>query len=941
MIAKSNTKSRPQGGATVIDTVVGLAELVSNKQVVYDCCESTTTHSTPTLRQGMRLIFNMLNTPSGRFVTPHFTYTVVLPISDPVTIDWGDNTTSSTTNHIYSTFGSYTVEITGDITSFGSGSAYPWPGVQWLTSIPTWGPSSIVNLSGAFAGATSLTSLPSTLPTSVTNVSYMFADISGLYTAGLWNNTVNISGWATDSIIDKSYFFSPDRITDTTAIDIKSPFYIASPSMPLTNSLTSTSISLTWSNAATNPTNTMVQYSTSPSGGWSSPITVSYPGTSVTVTNLLPETAYYFRIYTTKNGLSSLPITTSTTASTRVAQPSGLTANNATTTSISLSWINNTDNPTNTVVEYTTSLSGSWTTHNLFANGSATTITVTPLESGVAYYFRVYTVKGSLTSMPSTPSSVVSTLENPFWNSVVTVAGGTNGYADGVGTSARFDNPQDIVSDSSGNIYVADTNGNRIRKINTQGVMTTIAGSGSTAFADGTGIGASFNRPKGIAVDIIGNIYVADTYNYRIRKITPGGVVTTLAGSQYGFADGTGTGASFSFLNEIAIYNATGDLFVADEYRIRRVTQGGVVSLLAGTTTLGYQEGTGAGANFSLIKGIAIASDGTLIVTDSDISRIRTVTQQGVTALLAGSGGRGQVDGTGGGATLNQPSGIAFESGGTSLIFADNGTHVIRRVTYPGGVVTTIAGSGLPGADDGPVASATFQFPRCLAVGAGGNVLIGHGFTTSNSSYIRAVIKTASQAPTGLTTSNPTLTSITLSWTNNSTTLTDTLVEYQPASGSWTTFTHNPLGSGNSITVTGLNSGTTYSFRVSSTVYGVTVAGPSATASGTTTEPPAPPSGLTTPSQPTITSVIPGDSSVALTWTVPVYDGGTSILRYYIRVINATGSILQIINTQSTSLSYTVTGLVNGLECKFTVAAVNIIGVGPYSSETSTVTPIP
>ena len=523
--------------------------------------------------------------------------------------------------------------------------------------------------------------------------------------------------------------------------------------------------------------------------------------------------------------MTSTPFTTSTPFSTSLAPPSGLTASNATITSIDLSWINNTDNPTNTVVEYTTSLSGSWTTFTHSALGSATTITVTGLNSETSYYFRVSSIKNSLTSMPSTPSSVALTLVNPFWNSVVTVAGGIYGYVDGVGTSARFGSPHAIVSDSSGNIYIAEEYNNRIRKMNTQGVVTTFAGSGTAAFADGTGVGASFNKPKGVAVDSNGNVYVADNLNYRIRKITPGGVVTTLAGNGgQGVNDGTGTGASFLFLYAIAIYNATGDLFVADGSRIRKVTQGGVVSLLAGTTTQGYQEGTGAGAIFANVRGIAIASDGTLIVTDSDNSRIRTVSQAGVTALLAES-------------SNTQPSAIAFESGGTSLIFAASAIHVISRVTYPGGVVTRIAGSGMIGADDGPAASATFRNPRGLAVGAGGNVLIGHDFynTFTSSSYIRAVIKTASQAPTGLTTSNPTLTSITLSWTNNSTTLTDTLVEYQPASGSWTTFTHNPLGSGNSITVTGLNSGTTYSFRVSSTVYGVTVAGPSTTASGTTT----------------------------------------------------------------------------------------------------------
>ena len=534
--------------------------------------------------------------------------------------------------------------------------------------------------------------------------------------------------------------------------------------------------------------------------------------------------------------MTSTPFTTSSAVSTTFAPPTNLTTSNVTANSVVLNWSNSISNLADTLVEYNTALTGTWTTFTHALLGSATTITVTGLNSETSYYFRVSSVKNSLTSIPSTPSSVALTLVDPYWNRVVTVAGFGSGYADGVGTSALFYSPQGMASDSSGNVYVAEYTNHRIRKITPQGVVTTIAGSGSAAFADGTGTGASFNQPRGVAVDSIGNLYVSDGLNRRIRKITPQGVVTTLAGNgTSGTADGTGAGASFQGLGHIAIYEATGELFVVDVYRIRKVTQLGVVSLLAGSTTYGNQEGTGAGASFYSLTGIAVASDGTVIVADTGNSRIRRITQLGVTSLLAGSSS-GFVDDIGINAKINQPTGIAFESGGTSLIFADNATHRVRRVTYPEGVVTTIAGNGTSGYTDGIGSSAAFSYPTGIAVGAGGNVLVSHSYGSGGSNYhiIRGVIKTASQAPTGLTTSNPTLYSITLTWTNNSTTLTDTLVEYQPASGSWTTFTHNTLGSGNSITVTDLTPETTYSFRVSSTVYGVTVAGPSATASGTT-----------------------------------------------------------------------------------------------------------
>jgi sugar lactone lactonase YvrE len=173
---------------------------------------------------------------------------------------------------------------------------------------------------------------------------------------------------------------------------------------------------------------------------------------------------------------------------------------------------------------------------------------------------------------------------------ITTLAGVPIGSADGTGSAARFNYPDGVASDSSGNLYVADTGNNTIRKITPAGVVTTLAGTpGIIGSADGTGSHAQFNGPWSVAVDGSGNVYVADTGNNTIRKITSAGVVTTLAGTAgvTGSADGTGGAASFSAPSGVAA-DSSGNVYVADtnNFTIRKITPAGVVSTLAGTGAL-------------------------------------------------------------------------------------------------------------------------------------------------------------------------------------------------------------------------------------------------------------------------------------------------------------------------------------------------------------------
>jgi sugar lactone lactonase YvrE len=203
-------------------------------------------------------------------------------------------------------------------------------------------------------------------------------------------------------------------------------------------------------------------------------------------------------------------------------------------------------------------------------------------------------------------------------------AGGEEGFADGIGRDAKFERPSGIAIDAAGNLYVADGGNHRIRKITPAGKVSTLAG-GEEGFADGIGRDAKFREPSGITIDTVGNLYVADSVNNRIRKITPAGKVSTIAGGERGFADGIGGDASFYSPTGIAI-DAVGNLYVADagNNRIRKVTPAGEVSTLAGGKR-GFTNGFGSYARFNGPVDIAIDAAGNLYVADTWNHRIRKI----------------------------------------------------------------------------------------------------------------------------------------------------------------------------------------------------------------------------------------------------------------------------------------------------------------------------
>jgi len=293
---------------------------------------------------------------------------------------------------------------------------------------------------------------------------------------------------------------------------------------------------------------------------------------------------------------------------------------------------------------------------------------------------------------------------------VTTIAGSTSGYADGVGSAAKFASPDGITVDINGNIYVADKFNQRIRKITSGGTVTTLAGS-TAGYVNGLGANAKFNYPTGVAVDGLGNIYVADTENHSIRKITSVGSVTTLAGGTSGNADGTGANASFNFPQGLVV-DPGGNVFVADteNYRIRKITAAGVVTTIAGSTE-GFADGAGSTAQFNYPTSIAIDGGGSLYIADS--YKIRKISSTGVVTTLAGGSTSGFADGIGPEARFSGPFGVAVDGSGNVFV-TDTDNSKIRKISATG-VVTTIAGS-IPGYVDGEGVAAQFNIPTGIVL---------------------------------------------------------------------------------------------------------------------------------------------------------------------------------------------------------------------------------
>ena len=269
----------------------------------------------------------------------------------------------------------------------------------------------------------------------------------------------------------------------------------------------------------------------------------------------------------------------------------------------------------------------------------------------------------------------------------------------GPARSAQLASPEGITRDAKGNLYIADTWNHRIRKVSAEGIITTVAGNGISDFGGdgGPATSAQLFSPETVAVDGAGNLFIAESGNNRIRKVSPEGVITTMAGNGTSGFNGDGgpaTSAQLAFPRTVVV-DAAGNLFIAGSgSRIRKVNREGIITTAAGNGTSGFSGdgGPAASAQFSTATGMAVDAAGNLLIADTQNHRIRKVSRDGIITTVAGNGTSG-FSGDGGPATsaqLNRPQAVAADAAGT-LFIIDSGNR-IRKVT-PGGVITTIVGN--------------------------------------------------------------------------------------------------------------------------------------------------------------------------------------------------------------------------------------------------------
>ena len=332
-----------------------------------------------------------------------------------------------------------------------------------------------------------------------------------------------------------------------------------------------------------------------------------------------------------------------------------------------------------------------------------------------------YTISSPMSLTPTTANGPI------VRTNVSTIAGsGSSGYTDGTTASPKFYSPTGVAIAASGNIYIADSQNHCIRKISASGYVSTFAGSGIAGFANGDATAAQFNTPYALAVDASENLYVTESTSHAIRKITAAGLVSTFAGSttMSGFLDAQGTNALFAAPKGLGV-DASGNVYVADanNNRIRKITNTGVVTTVAGDGTAAFLDGQGTAAKFSNPTGVAVASTGTIYISDASNNRIRVISNTGAVTTIAGSGAPGFLNGQGTSAQFNAPRAISVDSTG-NIYVVDYNNNRIRKITDTGSV-STLSGTGAFGAVNGVGSVATFKYPEGIAVDAAGNLFVG------------------------------------------------------------------------------------------------------------------------------------------------------------------------------------------------------------------------
>jgi sugar lactone lactonase YvrE len=334
------------------------------------------------------------------------------------------------------------------------------------------------------------------------------------------------------------------------------------------------------------------------------------------------------------------------------------------------------------------------------------------------------------------PAGIITTIAGKF-------PGGFSGDG-GPGTNAQFSGPWGLALAPAGDLFIADENNYRVRKLSATGIITTVAGNGDCCDLRDGGLAtnASLSHPEGIALDAVGNLFIADSGNWLIRKVSTNGIISTVAGGGHPItALGDGGPATNALLTdpEAVAVDANGNLLIADRYNqiIRRVDTNGIITTIAGNRSLGFSGDGGQATNAALQNPVALAVDasGNLFIADQSNIRIRKVDTNGIITTVAGNGepgiyGHGTYSGDGGVATnasLNLPGGLAADAAG-NLFIADTENNRVRKVA-PDGVITTVAGNGDGNFSnaDGVATEVSLPNPKGVAVDAAGNLYMTLG----------------------------------------------------------------------------------------------------------------------------------------------------------------------------------------------------------------------
>lgn len=547
------------------------------------------------------------------------------------------------------------------------------------------------------------------------------------------------------------------------------------------------------------------------------------------------------------------------------------------------------------------------------------------------------TAASSAVVVAGAPGIGGATSPAPTAYAISTLAGsGTQGAPTvGPATSSALALPSGVATDASGNVYIADTTNSEIEKVTTSGQLSVIAGTGTAGTPTaGPATSSALDNPFGVAVEPSGNVFSADTVNHVVEKVTPAGTLSIVAGTGTAGAPtaGPATSSMMNYPSGLAV-DASGNLFIADKGvdRVMKVTPAGTLSIVAGTGAFGVPTpGAATSSPLGSPTSVAVDSSGTLYIADAVSNEIAKVTPNGNLSVIAGNAGTGApVAGPATATSLNQPSGVAVDSAGNVFI-ADEANNQIARVT-PGGTLSVIAGTGIGGSPDPGLATAgNLLYPSDVAVGPAGRILIAD----PNLKRVFALTPaTAPGAPTGVT-ATPVGDGATITFSAPSSTGGLSLTPYTVTA---TDLTKASRGGQQSegwspLHLYGLTVGDRYTFSVVAT--NVLGAGPASLPSSAIVP-------MSRPNPPTAVTAAVGYNSVIVKWAPPSFDGFSPITGYAIYEassappVGGSGSRVLVGTTDAAARSYTVPGLTQGTSYSFTVQATNAAGNSDPSAQVS------